>query len=120
MNIIYENSVKGCGSHIDEFEESGFFITFGESAPEELIDYCYAVEVAPLAQPIVPGNVVRFDDQEYRVTAVGTEALTTLRALGHCTWNFSGATEVEMPGTIYLENKPMPEVRIGTKIRVLA
>ena len=61
-----------------------------------------------------------FDDASYTITAVGSEAPVTLAGLGHCTMNFSGQTTVELPGTIYIENKPLPEIKVGTVIQILA
>lgn len=120
MNIIYENKVKALGSCVDEFKDAGFFILFGDSAPDELKDYCYSVDVNPIHGTIEAGQTLKVGDSSYRITAVGEEAPVTLAGLGHCTVNFSGQTEVEMLGTIYVENKPMPEVSVGTTIQIIA
>ena len=50
---------------------------------------------------------------------MGEEAPVTLAGLGHCTINFSGQSEVELPGTIYVENKDMTAVKIGTVIQIV-
>ena len=47
------------------------------------------------------------------------KAPVTLAGLGHCTVKFTGQTNVELPGTIYVEDQPMPEIQAGTKIRIL-
>ena len=107
MKVIYENQVTAMGAGVEEFKDAGLFIIFGENAPEELKDYCYSVSVNPIG------------DASYKITAVGEEAPVTLAGLGHCTINFSGATEVELPGTIYVENKEMPVVEVGTKIMIV-
>ena len=119
VKVIYENKVQSLGSCVDEFQEAGFFILFGDSAPEELRDYCYSVAVRPINGTIKPGQVLKVGANEYRITAVGEEAPVTLAGLGHCTVNFSGQTEVEMLGTIYVENKPMPVVSAGTVIQIV-
>ena len=62
---------------------------------------------------------VEIDGREYKITCVGYEAPITLKGLGHCTFNFSGAEEAELPGTIYVEAKPMPEIKIGSVIRIV-
>ena len=97
MKVIYENQVKASGVSVEEFKDAGMFIIFGENAPDE----------------------IKIDDSEYKITCVGYEAPITLAGLGHCTFNFSGATEAELPGTIYVEAKPMPEVKIGSVIRIV-
>lgn len=119
MNIIYKNQVKALGACVEEFKSEGIFILFGDNAPEELKDYCYSVSVEPINGRIAPGQMLCVDDKKYRITAVGEEAPVTLAGLGHCTVNFSGATEVELPGTIYVENKPMPVIKAGTVIQIV-
>lgn len=120
MAVIYENKVKALGDCIDEFKNSGFIILFGDNAPDELKDYCYSVDVLPVDGTIAAGNTICFDNQEYKITAIGDEAQKTLEGLGHCTINFSGQTEVELPGTMYVENKEMPNISIGTKIQIIS
>ena len=50
---------------------------------------------------------------------MGDEAPVTLAGLGHCTINFSGLTEPEMAGTIYVEKVPMPQIQTGTTIQII-
>lgn len=119
MKTIYENEVKGLGPCVDEFKDMSLLVIFGENAPEEIKDYCYSVSVNPIDGTIEAGQTLKFDDQEYKITAVGTEAPVTLKGLGHCSISFTGATTAEMPGTIYVESKPMPTIAIGTKIQIV-
>jgi PTS system glucitol/sorbitol-specific IIA component len=118
MTVIYQNKVKGLGSHVSEFADADFIIIFGDSAPEELKIYCYQVDVTPINGTIKAGQVLHFDDQTYRITAIGSEAPVTLAGLGHCTISFSGKTEPEMAGTLYVENKPKPDIKVGTTIQI--
>lgn len=119
MNVIYENQVQNIGSGANDFKESGMIILFGDSAPDSIKDFCYSVNVNPINGTIAAGQTMKFGDSEYKITAVGEEAPVTLAGLGHCTINFSGATEVELPGTIYLESKPQPEIVVGTTIQII-
>ena len=119
MKVIYENQVKAAGASVEEFKDAGMFIIFGENAPEEIRDYCYSVSVNPINGEIAPGQFLVIDGEEFQITCVGHEAPVTLKGLGHCTINFSGATEAELPGTIYVEAKPMPEVKIGTTLKIV-
>lgn len=120
MKVIYENQVKALGSCVEEFKDAGMFIIFGDNAPDELKDYCYSVSVNPINGTIEAGQTLKIGEQSYRITAVGTEAPHTLAGLGHCTINFSGQTTVDLPGTIYVENKPMPTISAGTVLRIIA
>ena len=119
MKIIYENQVKAMGECVEEFKDAGMFIIFGENAPAEIRDYCYSVSVNPINGTIAAGQILKVDNESYRITSVGYEAPVTLAGLGHCTINFSGAAEPELPGTIYVESKPMPVIRIGTVIQIV-
>ena len=119
MNVIYENKVKALGACVKEFEDSNMFILFGDNAPEELRDYCYSVSVNPINGTITAGQTLKIDENEYRITAVGEEAPVTLAGLGHCTVNFNGASAAELPGTICVESKPMPDIQVGTVIQIL-
>ena len=110
MKVIYENKVKAAGIAVKEFKDAGMFIIFGENAPEEIRDY---------NGELAAGQYLVIDGQEYKITCVGYEAPITLKGLGHCTFNFSGATEAELPGTIYCEEKPMPEIGIGSVIKII-
>lgn len=119
MNVIYRNLVKSLGSCVEEFKSEGIFIMFGDNAPDELKDYCYGVSVEPIHGRIAPGQTLCIDDNRYKITAVGHEAPVTLAGLGHCTVCFNGSTEVELPGTIYVEKKPMPLMKEGTVIQIV-
>ena len=119
MKVIYENQVKALGECVDEFKDANMFVLFGGNAPEEITDYCYHVDVTPLHGEIAVGQTLTLDGEPFRITAVGREAPVTLAGLGHCSVCFSGQTEVELQGTIYVENKPMPELHVGSVIQIV-
>ncbi len=119
MNIIYENTIKDMGECAQEFQEEKMIVLFGDSAPEEIKDFCYWVDVAPIHGTIAVGQTLKVDGQSYKITAVGSEAPTTLAGLGHCSFKFSGQTEVELLGTIYVEDKPMPELKVGSVLQIV-
>lgn len=117
MAVIYENEIKAIGTMAQAFE--GIIVFFGDNAPDEIKDFCYSTSVTPINGTIAVGQTLKFDDQEYKITAVGDEAPHTLAGLGHCTINFNGQTTVDLPGTIYVEAKGMPTVQVGTKIQIV-
>ena len=119
MKVIYENRVKALGSCVSEFQGEKMFIIFGDNAPEELRDYCYSVDVNPVQGTICAGQTLKVGESSYKITAVGPEAPVTLAGLGHCTINFSGQTTVDLAGTIYVEDKPMPVIEVGTQIQIV-
>ncbi len=119
MATIFDTKVKTIGKDAELFKNEDTLILFGNSAPEELKDYCYSIDVNPILGEIQPNQVFKFDNQEYTITAVGSEAPVTLKGLGHCTIRFNGSENAEMPGTIYVERKPMPDIQVGTKIQII-
>ncbi len=62
---------------------------------------------------------LELEGRDGKLEAVGDEAPVTLAGLGHCTFNFNGLTEVDIPGTIYVEHKPMPVLKKGTVIQIV-
>lgn len=119
MNI-YENEVLQLGENIEELANEDFIIIFGNEAPEELKSYCYSVSVNPIHGELKPGQTLHIDNTEYKITAVGNEVFHTLSTLGHCTIRFSGLTEAELPGTLYVEKKEIPTITAGTKLQITA
>lgn len=115
MNI-FETIVRNIGEDAEGFLEENMLILFGEDAPPELSDFCYTIEIAPVQREIQTGMVLSFNNTSYKITAVGQVAETNLINLGHITIQFNGATTSEMPGTIYVEEKPVPTINVGDSI----
>ncbi len=98
-------------------EDCNFMILFNEDAPAELAEIAVLHTKAELAADPAVGDTMMICDKVYDITAVGDEALHTLRQLGHCTLSFKGGNEPERPGCIMLEGEPLrPEdvVKGGT------
>lgn len=119
MKTIYENTVKSLGAMVNEFKDEGMFILFGDSAPDTLKDFCYCIDVIPVNDEIKIGQTAIIDGIEYKITAVGEIATRNLASLGHITFVFNGAVEADMTGSIYVENKPMPELKLGSTIKIV-
>ena len=46
--------------------------------------------------------------------------MQNLGNLGHVTFSFTGETEAELPGTIYLEEATVPKLEVGSTIQIIA
>ncbi len=103
-----------------EEEECNFIIIFNNNAPEELAEIAVLHEKAELKADPAVGDTVIICGKVYDVTAVGTEALHTLRTLGHCTLSFKGGSEPERPGCIMLEGEPLlaSDIMVGGAIEI--
>lgn len=116
MSVIYENVVKNKGDLVGEFGDT-MFITFGDSAPETLKDYCYSIDVKPTNGKIEVGQFLVIDNEKFEILVVGNIAEQNLVTLGHITVNFTGESE-SLPGAIIVENKPCPKIEIGSVMRI--
>ncbi|WP_159721395.1 PTS glucitol/sorbitol transporter subunit IIA [Enterococcus sp. CSURQ0835] len=116
--MIFKTKVINIGPEAEMFKSENMLILFGENAPATLADYCYNIELRPSTGAITPGMLIYFDDTSYRITAVGNVAKKNLDDLGHISLRFNGATEAELPGTIYVEDKTLPTIKIGTQVSI--
>ncbi len=102
----YNTTVTGWGPDALAFlaqENTNFIILFDDDAPEELKELTIHHSKAPLLADPEVGDTVIFGGKVFDITAVGNEAVSTLRDMGHCTIVFDGATEPERPGCIHLK-----------------
>ena len=118
--IIYENKVKALGDLAKTFAEEEMIILFGDNAPDTLADYCYSIDINPVKETIKVGQVFVFDGVAFNITAVGEIAEKNLVNLGHITVSFNGSTGPILPGSICVEKKEMPNIKIGSEISILA
>lgn len=106
----YCSTITGWGPDALEFlgvEDCNFLVLFNEDAPEELAEIAVLHTKADLFVDPAPGDVLVICEKVYDVTAIGDEALHTLRELGHCTLSFKGGSVPERPGCIMLEGEPL-------------
>lgn len=116
--VIFKTNVIGIGNEAELFKEEKMMILFGKEAPEALAEYCYNIEVNTTQAAIQKDMQVVFDGQAYKITAVGDVVRKNLDQLGHITIKFDGATQAELPGTLYVEDKPMPNLQVGTQVTI--
>ena len=116
---VFTTKVQSIGPEAELFKEEKMVILFGKDAPDALADYCYNIEVQPVTEAITDKQTLVIDEQTYQITAAGEVVLTNLDTLGHITIKFDGATTPELPGTLYVEEKAIPEITVGTTITIL-
>lgn len=116
--MVYETEIVDFGSSAEMFKAENMMILFGDNAPDDLADYSYIIKIHSVNGKIEPGMVVSFNEESYEITAVGGVVEKNLGDLGHITLKFDGAREAELPGTLYLENKELPDVEVGTTISI--
>lgn len=121
MTTMYSTTVREIGPEAATFAAEGMAVLFGPEAPGELRDFCYIIERTDLTGTLAPGATLHLGDAAFAVTAVGAAAQKNLVDLGHVTLHFSGATQAELAGTIYLEAAGgIPPLSVGTTIALTA
>lgn len=114
--------ITGWGADALEFLNPvcNFIIIFNEDAPPELADISVLHTKFELKEEPKAGDTFRICGKEYKVTAVGWEAINTLRDLGHCTVSFRGLPEVERPGMIELSGPEFTaeDLKVGGEIEI--
>ena len=112
----YATTVTAVGEQVAEFVTQGLLIWFAEGAPEELHFFTVLHRPTVTTGGVRPGDLVRIDDAEFRVTAVGEVANDNMVNLGHMDLKANGAGVAPLPGDICLEELPLPEPRPGTTL----
>ncbi|MBU6114343.1 PTS glucitol/sorbitol transporter subunit IIA [Mammaliicoccus lentus] len=115
---MYKTEIKRIGKDASAFEAEKMVILFGDNAPDELVDFCYIIDINEIAGEITESQTLFLDDNEYKITKVGSAVNKNLNDLGHITLKFDGSTEAEQSGTLYLEDKPLANIEEGTKIEI--
>ena len=94
----YDVKITGLGSMAMEFldpaMEMQFVILFNDDAPPELADMAILHTAGTLSEDPAPGDTLKLGSKTYKITAVGDEAVHTLKEMGHCTLAFSSDTPV--------------------------
>ncbi|MDA7025439.1 PTS glucitol/sorbitol transporter subunit IIA [Bacillus sp. CLL-7-23] len=118
MAMLFQTKINKIGAFASAFTEEKMLILFGDGAPEELKDYCLSIDVQPVEDSFKEGDELLVDGKSYKVTAVGDAVTNNLERLGHITLKFDGSQFAELPGTLYLEEKELPEVFVGDRIQI--
>ncbi|MDD2414141.1 MAG: PTS glucitol/sorbitol transporter subunit IIA [Eubacteriaceae bacterium] len=117
---MYQSKVIEIGPLVEEMaQEGGFVIVFNEGAPDALAEMAVLHTKCEVTQDLKAGDVVRFGDNVYTITAVGDEANHTFSTMGHCSFKFTGHPEVELPGQIELDGcGVVPEIKAGDRFEI--
>ena len=122
--VVYKTTVTAVGELVSDFREQGILVFFGDGAPAELHEFSilHKVEVRERAPEV--GDVIRINSEsfseEFKVLAVGSVASDNLLNLGHLDLKANGLNEAELPGDVNVEARPLPMVKVGDKLEVIA
>ena len=120
----FDVTVTGLGdmalAFLDPAMEMRFVILFNDDAPAELAELAILHTKGEMTEAPAPGDTMKIGEKTYRITAVGDEAIHTLKELGHCTLAFTADTEPYRPGCINLDGEIITEADLadGTVIQI--
>lgn len=120
MKTIYKNEIKSIGSMASTFLEEKMLILFGDQAPQDLKDFCFNIDVLNAYEEIKSGQKLYIGNQKFEITSVGNVVQRNLTTLGHITLRFDGSTTPGLPGTLYLEDKDIPFIELGTELKIVS
>ena len=115
----YKAEITKLGEMALDFISDNMLIIFNDNAPEELAEISVLHSIEPVHQDIKAGDILIICGREYKITAVGEEANKTFRTMGHCTFKFTGKSEVELPGQIEVEGEILSDIRVGDIIEII-
>ncbi len=122
--LVYSTTVTAVGELVSDFRDQGILVFFGEGAPIELHEFSvlHKVEISQRAPEV--GDLIRINSEdfseEFQVLAVGSVASDNLLNLGHLDLKANGLTEAELPGDVNVEARPLPMIKVGDKLEVIA
>lgn len=108
MNKIkFDVTVTEVGAGVHELmEDLNALILFNDDLQEELLREISVMHtISPVFEEIVVGDALVIGEHSYKITAIGSVALQTLRDIGHCTIRFDGLDEVDLPGEMQVSGE---------------
>jgi glucitol/sorbitol PTS system EIIA component len=115
----YQARITELGEDTALFSAENMMVIFNETAPADLKSIGVIHEETDLVQNVEAGDLLQFDDESYEILFVGSKVNDTLKELGHCTIMFNGEAAADLPGTMTVEKKPLPQVHINSEIRIV-
>ena len=104
---LYSLRITAVGEYVEYSLRELRLILFSDAVPDDIASYCAVHQASQLTAELSPGQRMKLNDKNYRVTAVGRVATANLRQLGHIT---------ELPGTVHLYGEPPQIIQPGDQI----
>ncbi|XXM71428.1 PTS glucitol/sorbitol transporter subunit IIA [Lysinibacillus sphaericus] len=115
----YQSTVTEVGAEAEIFHSEKMMVIFNDTAPADLKTIGVIHKEAHLLEDVEAGDVLEVAGEAYEILFVGSKVNETLKELGHCTIMFNGETSADLPGTMTVEKKPLPNVTVDSEIRIV-
>lgn len=119
MTKKYESKIVEIGEEVEIFAEENMLIIFNDTVPEALRMIGVVHEKTELLADVEAGDVLEINGDRFKILFVGSKVNDTLKDIGHCTISFDGENSAPLPGTMCVEKKPLPDLKVNTTIRIL-
>ncbi|SFB00324.1 PTS system, glucitol/sorbitol-specific IIA component [Lentibacillus halodurans] len=115
-NTYYNVNVVEIGSDASLMLEEKMVILFNNTVPEDLRSIAFVHDGGELTDEIKAGDQLVIDGDTFDILFVGDKVNETMRDLGHATFHFNGETISDLPGTVCLEDKSIPQISENSTI----
>ncbi len=116
----YTTKVVEIGGQVADFIAAAKMIVMFDNEMSktlpELRDACILHSDAKLTDTIKVGDVLKIGGAEVKILKVGTEVQKNCLNLGHFTIKFDGGEGDLLEGSVHVEDKPIPDVKVGDEI----
>lgn len=116
----YSTKIVGIGGEVSKFTSLvKMMVIFDESMVlPELRDFSVLHSGNKLTDVIKAGDVLRIADSEFKILKVGGEVNNNIKSLGHIVIKFNDDREDLLEGSVHVEDKPIPKLRVGDEIAI--
>ena len=117
---FYQTKIVGVGGDAAKFFKAiKMMVLFDDSMVlPELRDFSVLHSGNKLDGVIKPGDILKIADSEFKIIKVGGDVHSNIRTLGHIIIKFDDGAGELMEGSVHVEDKPIPNIRIGDEISV--
>ena len=117
----YSTNIVGIGGEVDKFTSLvKMLVIFDDSMVlPELRNFSVLHSGNRLTDVIKPGDVLQLAGSEFKILSVGNEVNNNIKSLGHIVIKFNDDRDDLLEGSIHVEDKPIPKIRIGDEIAIV-
>ena len=116
----YNTKIVGIGGEAEKFSRlAKMIVIFDDSMVlPELRDFSVLHSGNKLTDVIKPGDILKIADTDFRILKVGNDVNNNIKSLGHIVIKFNDDREDLLEGSLHVEDKPIPKLRIGDEISI--
>ena len=117
----YSTKVVGIGGEAEKFSRlAKMIVIFDDSMVlPELREFSVLHSGNKLTDVIKAGDVLKIAGSEFKILKVGNEVNNNIKSLGHIVIKFNDDKDDLLEGSIHVEDKPIPKIRIGDEIEII-